>query len=177
MSRIAKKGITIPPKTEVALASGVVTVKGPKGTLTHSFPETLSLETKDGTVMIKNVGEEIENESLWGTYTSHIKNMIIGVTGGYTKKLIIEGVGYKADIKGKELVMALGFSHPVKVLVPEGLTVTTEKGTVTIVGTDKDKTGQFAAYIRSLKKPEPYKGKGFRYSDEVIRRKQGKKSV
>ncbi len=176
MSRIAKKGIDIPAKTEVTVAGGVVTVKGPKGVLTRALPENLAIEIKDNVIMITTVGE-VTNPALWGTYTSHVKNMIKGVTEVYAKKLILEGVGYKADLKGKELVMALGFSHPVKRLVPEGITVTADKGVVTISGIDKLQVGQFAAEIRDLKKPEPYKGKGFHYDTEVVRRKQGKKSV
>lgn len=176
MSRIAKKGIAIIPKTELSVASSVVTVKGPKGTLTHTLPAGISLETKDGFAYLTLAGD-VENKSLDGTHTSHIKNMVTGVNTGYSKKLMLEGVGYKADLKGKELVLALGFSHPVKVPVPEGITVVTDKGSLTVSGIDKDKVGHFAAYIRDLKKPEPYKGKGFHYDTEVIRRKQGKKST
>ena len=117
------------------------------------------------------------SRSLLGTYASHIKNMIVGVTTGYEKKLILEGVGFKSAVSGKSLDLALGFSHPVKVEIPEGLAVTADKNLITISGIDKEKVGQFSAYVRSLKKPEPYKGKGFRYDNEVIRRKQGKKSA
>jgi large subunit ribosomal protein L6 len=112
-----------------------------------------------------------------GTYASHVRNMLKGVTEGFSKKLIVEGVGYKWDVQGKTLNLALGFSHPVKVAIPEGLTVVAEKGTLTISGHDKEVIGQFAADIRALKKPEPYKGKGIRYEGEVIRRKQGKKAA
>jgi large subunit ribosomal protein L6 len=116
------------------------------------------------------------NRSLWGTYASHVRNMVKGVTEGYTRKLILEGVGFKSEVKGQNLDLALGFSHPVIVEIPNDLTVTAEKNNITITGIDKEKVGQFAAKVRALKKPEPYKGKGFRYDDEVIRRKQGKKA-
>jgi len=177
MSRIAKKGITLPPKTEITVASGIITVKGGKGTLTRVLPEELELKVEEGGLIMVLNKVENPNKSSWGTLTSHLVNMVTGVSTGFIKKLILEGVGYKAEVKGKDLVMALGFSHPVKVTIPEGITTTVEKGVVSISGIDKDKVGQFAAYIRDLKKPEPYKGKGFRYDTEVIRRKQGKKSV
>jgi len=116
-------------------------------------------------------------KALWGTYASHIKNMIKGVNDGFEKKLILEGVGYKSQVSGNKLVLALGFSHPVEVEIPAGLTIKAEKNILTTSGIDKELVGAFSAKVRALKKPEPYKGKGFRYSDEVIRRKQGKKSV
>ncbi|MEK7068361.1 MAG: 50S ribosomal protein L6, partial [Patescibacteria group bacterium] len=119
----------------------------------------------------------LEARALVGTYASHIRNMLQGVTAGFTKKLLVEGVGFKWDVQGKTVNLALGFSHPVKVAIPEGLTVTADKGALTIVGFDKELVGQFAANIRALKKPEPYKGKGIRYEGEVIRRKQGKKAA
>ncbi len=177
MSRIAKKGVLIPAKTEITVGAGVVTAKGPKGSLSRPLPEELEVKIEEGTLFVSNKTENPSNVSSRGTLTSHISNMVKGVSEGYVKKLVLEGVGYKADVKGKELVMALGFSHPVKVAIPEGITVTSEKGIVTFTGTNKDQIGQFAAYIRDLKKPEPYKGKGFHYDDEVIRRKQGKKSA
>ena len=115
--------------------------------------------------------------SLWGTYASHTKNMIKGVNEPYVKKLILEGVGYKGDVQGNTLNLSLGFSHPVKVEIPKNITVTSEKGTFTFTSIDKELVGSFSAKIRSLKKPEPYKGKGFRYDDEIIKRKQGKKAA
>jgi large subunit ribosomal protein L6 len=114
---------------------------------------------------------------LWGTYAAHVKNMIVGVNTPYVKKLILEGVGYKGDVQGTTMNLALGFSHPVKVPVPTGVTVAADKGTFTFTSIDKELVGGFAAKVRSLKKPEPYKGKGFRYDDEVIARKQGKKAA
>jgi large subunit ribosomal protein L6 len=121
--------------------------------------------------------DTVFHRSYVGTVASHIRNMVKGVTDSYTKKLILEGVGYKSNVAGSSLDLALGFSHPVKIEIPQGLTVTADKNIITITGIDKELVGQFSAYIRSLKKPEPYKGKGFRYDNEVIRRKQGKKSA
>ncbi|HRH26134.1 MAG TPA: 50S ribosomal protein L6 [Candidatus Paceibacterota bacterium] len=175
MSRVAKKGIVLPPKVEVAITNGVLHVKGPKGELSKPVPAEFSIVTEDNTLFPKMT--TVENVALLGTYTSFVNSMVIGVTTGFTKKLQLEGVGYRSEVKGKEMVFALGFSHPVKLQIPEGLTVTSEKNVVTITGIDKDVVGSFAAEIRSQKKPEPYKGKGFRYSGEVIRMKQGKKSV
>lgn len=176
MSRIGKKVIEIPAKTEVKVVDGSVTVKGPLGELSRNFGRGVEFVVVDNTVTLKPKSD-IENTALWGTYASHVMNMVSGVNKAYEKKLILEGIGYKADVKGTDLVMGLGFSHPVKVAIPTGLKVTSDKGVVTISGIDKEAVGQFAAEIRDLKKPEPYKGKGFRYADEVIRRKQGKKAA
>lgn len=177
MSRLAKKPVTILPKTEVSYSAGVVTVKGPLGTLTKVFRPIISIVIANGTVKLAPANTSIAAKALVGTYVSHLKNMMEGVNKLYEKKLIIEGIGFKADVKGKELVMALGFSHPVNMQIPEGLTVKTEKSAIIISGIDVEKVGQFAADIRAKKKPEPYLGKGIRYSDEVIRRKQGKKAA
>ena len=177
MSRLAKKPIIIPAKTDVAFSAGVVTVKGPLGTLTKAIRPNVKLALEAGSLMLSAGFDAPETRVLLGTYTSHIKNMIAGVNKLYERKLIVEGIGYKADVKGKDLVMALGFSHPVIMPIPADLKVTTEKNNVTVSGIDCEKVGQFAAEIRSKKKPEPYLGKGVRYSDEVIRRKQGKKAA
>ncbi len=175
MSRIGKKIIAIPAKTEVAVSGSKVSVKGPKGALEREFTSLVTVAVADGKVTVTPKSEEAN--ALWGSAASHLENMVAGVNQPFVKKLILEGIGYKADVRGTELVMALGFSHPVHMKIPAGLTVTSDKGIVTISGIDKDVVGQFAAEIRAWKKPEPYKGKGFRYEDEVIRRKQGKKSV
>jgi large subunit ribosomal protein L6 len=177
MSRIGKKVIEIPAKTEVAVSGSTVTLKGPKGTLTKTLGENVSVKVENNTVALTPINDSLENEALRGTYASHIINMIEGVNEPFTKKLILDGIGYKADVKGTDLVMALGFSHPVKKAIPATLKVASDKGIVSISGVNKDEVGQFAAEIRALKKPEPYKGKGFRYEGEVIRRKQGKKAV
>jgi len=152
-------------------------VKGPKGTLQRPLHRLVTVEVgKDG-VQVSPKGESLQSRALIGTYASHVKNMILGVTGGFSKKLLIEGVGFKWDVQGKTLNLALGFSHPVKVAIPDGLTVKADKGALDISGFDKELVGQFAADIRAMKKPEPYKGKGIRYDGEVIRRKQGKKAA
>ena len=178
MSRIAKQPIPIPAGTTVTLADGVFTVKGPKGTLTRAVkPDVVILIDADNVVLKPKDDTSIFSRALWGTYASHVKNMFAGVTAGYSKKLILEGVGFKSEVKGKDLVLALGFSHGVNVAIPEGLTVTAEKNVITVSGIDKEMVGQFAAKVRAMKKPEPYKGKGFRYEGEVIRRKQGKKAA
>ena len=177
MSRIGKKGITIPEKTEVTVSNGLVKVVGPKGTLERIFRTDISIKVEDNTVSLEPVKLSNSNATLWGTYASHIKNMVQGVNTPFEKKLILEGVGFKSEVKGNKLVLALGFSHPVEVDIPEGLIVKAEKNLLTFTGIDKELVGQFTAEVRALKKPEPYKGKGFRYDNEVIRRKQGKKSV
>ncbi|MBU0999271.1 50S ribosomal protein L6 [Patescibacteria group bacterium] len=184
MSRIGKQEILIPAEVKVTQNGNTFTVTGPKGTLTKSFRDdiviTITDPAKDGaskTINLNIKRNDKFSKSLWGTYASHLKNMIAGVVTPYQKKLILEGVGFKSEIKGKELHFALGFSHPVIVKIPEGITATAEKNNITITGIDKELVGSFTAAIRSLKKPEPYKGKGMRYEDEVIRRKQGKKTV
>ncbi len=177
MSRIAKKPIAIPEKTEVSYSAGVLTVKGPLGTLTKTLRPEIEVKVENKEVTLTPLRNSLDILALWGTYGSHLKNMLAGVNTLYQKKLIVEGIGFKSDVKGKELTMALGFSHPVKVIIPDTLKVTAEKNVITITGMDCEEVGQFAAKVRSLKKPEPYKGKGIRYDDEVIRRKQGKKSV
>ncbi len=177
MSRIAKKPIPIPEKTEVTYSGGTLTVKGPLGTLTKEFRPEIEIKIENKEVTLTPIRHSLDIMALWGTYGSHLKNMLAGVNAPYQKKLIVEGIGFKSDVKGKELVMALGFSHPVKVIIPDNLKVTAEKNVITVSGIDCEAVGQFAAKVRALKKPEPYKGKGIRYDDEVIRRKQGKKSV
>lgn len=178
MSRIAKQPINIPEKTEVTFVDGVFTVTGPKGTLTRALKSDVIVKLDGGVIMLMPKDDkDIFSRDLWGTYASHIKNMIAGVNTPFVKKLILEGVGFKSEVKGAILNLALGFSHPVTVEIPAGLAVTAEKNVITITGIDKEAVGQFAAKVRALKKPEPYKGKGFRYDDEVIRRKQGKKAA
>lgn len=177
MSRIGKKVIAIPTKTEVTQASGVVTVKGPLGSLSKNFKDSVVITIGASEVTLEPKSINLETKALWGTYASHIMNMIQGVTTPFTKKLILEGIGYKSDVKGTNLVMSLGFSHPVTVAIPSTLKVTAEKNQITVTGMDKEVVGEFAANLRSLKKPEPYKGKGMRYEGEVIKRKQGKKTA
>lgn len=177
MSRIAKKPIAIPEKTTVEFNAGVLTIKGPLGELKKTFRPDISVKIENNEILLTPATHGLDNFALWGTYASHVRNMLKGVNTAAEKKLIVEGIGFKSDVKGKELHLALGFSHPVVKEIPEGLKVTAEKNVITVSGIDSEKVGQFVSQVRSLKKPEPYKGKGIRYSDEVIRRKQGKKSV
>lgn len=177
MSRVGKQQLIIPTDVNVTFVDGHFTVKGPKGTLEKDFTDAVGIEIKENEILCTPKGEDTFSRALWGTYASHIKNMLTGVVTPYVKKLILEGVGFKSEVKGNELALALGFSHPVSVPIPAGLTVTAEKNLITFTGCDKELVGQFAAHVRALKKPEPYKGKGFRYDDEVIRRKAGKKTA
>ncbi len=178
MSRLSKKPIVIPEKTEVTISdANLVSVKGPLGALSRTFPSVVAIVKEGSEIKVSVTNPHRNFKPLDGTVVSHIKNMIQGVNTLYEKKLLIEGVGYKADAKGTDLVMALGFSHPVILAIPTGLTVKTEKGSITISGISKEEVGAFSAKVRAQKEPEPYKGKGIRYSDEVIRRKQGKKSA
>jgi len=177
MSRIGKQEIQIPTGTTVTQSGGSLTVKGPKGALTKIFRDDVVITIGEKVITLNVKRNDKFSKSLWGTYASHIKNMIKGVEVPYQKKLILEGIGFKSEVKGKEIHFALGFSHPVIVKLPEGIAVTAEKNNITVTGIDKELVGSFAAELRSLKKPEPYKGKGMRYENEVIRRKQGKKTV
>lgn len=177
MSRLAKNPIEIPAGVTATISGNSVTVKGPKGELSRSFRPEVVVTLENNTFILTKKGDNVFVRSLWGTVGSHLRNMMTGVTQGFEKKLILEGVGFKSAVAGTTLDLALGFSHPVKVAIPAGLTVTADKNIISISGIDKEMVGQFSAYVRSLKKPEPYKGKGFRYDDEVIRRKQGKKSA
>lgn len=177
MSRIGKKEIVIPKGVEVTKDGEVLKVKGPNGTLTKTFRDDITVTIADGLVKLDIKRNDKFSKSLWGTYASHVINMITGVQTPYVKKLILEGVGFKSEVKGKELHLALGFSHPVIVKIPDGLTVTAEKNNLTFTGIDKELVGSFTASVRALKKPEPYKGKGMRYDTEVIRRKAGKKTT
>jgi large subunit ribosomal protein L6 len=177
MSRIGKQIITLPEKTEFTQTGNVVSVKGPLGELSKSFNPIIEVVLNGRDITLVPKRETLESRALWGTYASHMKNMVSGVNKPFEKKLILEGIGYKSEVKGDSITFALGFSHPVVVPVPAGLKVTAEKNSITVSGIDKEAVGEFAAKLRALKKPEPYKGKGMRYSDEVIKRKQGKKSA
>ncbi len=177
MSRIGKKPIEIPEGTQVRIDKGDIIVKGPKGELTQLLPLELEVSIKDNKLEVKPKKKTKNSSALWGLFRSLIFNMIEGVNQGFEKKLEINGVGYRAALEGKKLVMSLGFSHPVEMEAPEGIEFNVEKNIITISGIDKQLVGQAAAEIRSKKKPEPYKGKGIKYIDEVIRRKAGKKAV
>lgn len=178
MSRLGKKAIEVPANTEVAINGTEVTVKGPLGELKRTFKDVVTIEkTEEGVVVAPKDENSVFAKAMWGTVSSHIRNMISGVNEKFKKDLIIEGVGYRAEVKGKTIVLKVGFSHDVELEIPEGLEVEVNKDTITIQGIDKEKVGLFASKTRLVKKPEPYKGKGIRYSDEVVRRKEGKKTV
>ena len=177
MSRVGKQQINIPDKTEVRLADGVFSAKGPLGELTREFKSDIAIKIEDKLITLEPVKITNKNNMLWGTYASHIANMVKGVNEAFVKKLIVEGIGFKVAKEGNDVVLNVGFSHPVKVLIPEGINVEVEKNVLTVSSIDKEKVGQFAAKIRAIKKPEPYKGKGIHYDDEVVRRKQGKRAV
>lgn len=177
MSRIGKRAITIPAGTDVSVVEHEIVVKGKGGTLKRAMHPQVAVTVADSEVAVAPKGSSRLAQALWGTYAAHLRNMIAGVNEPFVKKLQIEGIGYRAELSGKTLKLALGFSHPVMMEVPEDLTAAVEKNIVTISGADKELVGQFAAEIRALKKPEPYKGKGIRYEGEVVRQKQGKKAA
>lgn len=177
MSRLGKQPIELPKGVEATLSDGVLIVKGPKGTLSQTLSPLVLVTLENNVITFAPAKETIASRALWGTLAALTRNMIAGVTEGFKKVLEIEGVGYKADAQGQKLTMNVGFSHPVILAVPEGITTVVEKNVITITGYDKHAVGQFAANIRKVKKPEPYKGKGIRYQGEHIIRKQGKKAV
>lgn len=177
MSRIGKQPILIPEKTTITVDGGVVSVRGPHGELSRRFRDEIDIVAADGAVNLSLAKKTKLARALWGTYASHIGNMVQGVSTPFAKVLLIEGVGFRAEQSGNVLTLQLGFSHPVVITVPEGLSVSIVKNVITVSGIDKEAVGQFAAYVRAIKKPEPYKGKGIRYSNEVVRRKQGKKTA
>ena len=177
MSRIGKKIITLPANTELSLGEGSVSVKGPLGTLSRPLHPEILVKVDGHNITLEPKKLTLETRALWGTYASHINNMVSGVNTPFQKKLILEGIGFKSEVKGEKIIFALGFSHSVEVAIPKTLKVTAEKNNITVSGADKEEVGRFTANLRALKKPEPYKGKGMRYDTEVIRRKQGKKSV
>jgi len=176
MSHIGKKGIQIPDKVDVKLNGNVLTAKGPLGEMTRFIPNDVEIKIADKTVTV-GLRKGAPNKAIWGTFASHISNMIKGVTTGFEKKLIIEGIGFKAQMEGTKLSLNIGFSHPVKIEIPKGVKVLIEKSLITISGYDKETIGQFSADVRAFKKPEPYKGTGIRYEKEIIRRKAGKKAA
>lgn len=176
MSRIGKQPIQIPTGTEVSVADGMLTVKGKNGTLTRALHPAIALSIENGAVLVAPATKTRLARALWGTYAAHVRNMVSGVTTPFMKKLEVQGIGYRAEMAGKQIKLLIGLSHPVLVDIPEGITVAIEKNIISISGPDKDAVGQFAAVVRDNKKPEPYKGKGIRYEGEFVFLKQGKKA-
>ncbi len=175
MSRIGKEPVLIPAGVKVEVAGTTVTVTGPKGELSYTAPSCIAIQVEDNSVVVSRTDNSRHSAAMFGTVRSTINNMVIGVEKGYKKELLIDGVGYKAALKGKEVVLSLGYSHDINYSIPEGIQVAVDGGTkVVIEGIDKQLVGQVAACIRDFSPVEPYKGKGVRYSDEQIRRKEGK---
>ena len=174
MSRIGRLPIAIPAGVEVTISDGnEVTVKGAKGTLTRVLPQEMEIKMEDGHIVVSRPNDLKKMKSLHGLTRSLIHNMVVGVSEGYTKTLEVNGVGYRANKQGNKLVLSLGYSHPVEMEDPDGVTSTVDGNKIVISGISKEKVGQYAADIRDKRRPEPYKGKGIKYSDEVIRRKVG----
>jgi large subunit ribosomal protein L6 len=175
MSKVGKKPIVIPQGVQVDTQGGYFTVKGPKGELKRPYPEKLLTVKVEGDVVTLSPASKSERALVnWGTFRSHLFNMVHGVSEGWKKTLELVGVGYRAEIQGKDLVLAVGFSHPVKIACPEGITFKLEKSIITVEGQNKELVGEISDKIRSVRPPEPYKGKGIKYTDEVVRRKAGK---
>lgn len=177
MSRLGKKGVIIPAGTTVTQSDTAITVKGPLGELNRDFLDAIEIKIEGDNITFTPKNNSKETRALWGTYASHLYNMVSGVNKTFEKKLLIEGVGYKVEPQSNTLVFSLGFSHKVPMEIPKDVKAVVEKNTITLSSINKESVGRFAAEIRARKKPEPYKGKGIRYSDEVVRRKQGKKSA
>lgn len=175
MSRIGKQPVAVPAGVDVSIDGQHVTVKGPKGTLEHTVAEPIAVKLEDGAVSVTRPDDERTSRSLHGLTRTLIDNMVVGVTQGYSKTMEIVGTGYRVVAKGGDLEFSLGYSHTILVKAPEGITFTVESPTrFSVNGIDKQQVGELAANIRKLRKPEPYKGKGVRYADEVVRRKAGK---
>jgi large subunit ribosomal protein L6 len=178
MSRIGKIPVKIPSGVMVTFHDELITVEGPKGKLTQKYHPVIKFENREGEIIVSRTREEKQAKSFHGLYRNLLNNMVTGVSTGFNKSLIITGVGYRADIQGKLLAMSLGYSNDIYVAIPQGLTVTADQGgKITISGIDKQQVGEFAAQVRKLRCPEPYKGKGIRYEDEIIKRKVGKSGV
>jgi large subunit ribosomal protein L6 len=184
MSRIGKQPIKIPENVEVKISADFILVKGPKGEVSKNLHPDVIVEEKDKEILVRPKSDSKLSLALWGTYRSLINNMIKGVKDGFEKVLVYEGIGFKSEVKsdssaesGKVLELHVGFTHPVRLAAPKGIDFKAEKNQITVSGVDKELVGQVAANVRKVKPPEPYKGKGIRYKDEVILRKAGKKAV
>ncbi len=178
MSRIGKLPVKIPQGVKVSFANDVMVVEGPKGKLTQQYHSVVTFKTEGDEVVVGRTNEEKQTRSFHGLYRNLLNNMVIGVSAGFSRSLVVTGVGFRAEVKGKILVMNLGYSNEIMVSIPDGLSVAADaNGKVTVTGIDKQRVGEFASQIRKLRLPEPYKGKGIRYEDETIRRKVGKSGV
>ena len=177
MSRIGNRELKVPENVNVEINENTITVKGPKGELSYTFNSDLTVKCEEGTITVERANDIKKSREMHGTTNAIIKNMIEGVSNGFSKGLEILGVGYSFNVKGNTLVVKAGYSHPVEVKIPEGLTVENVSNTEIIVkGISKELVGEFAANVRKIRKPEPYKGKGIRYKGEYVRRKEGKKA-
>ncbi len=178
MARFGKLPVLLPESVSADISAGLIVIKGPKGSLEKSFnPRLVEIEKQDNQLLVNKKGVGKQAEMLRGTIRSHLSNMVKGVIDGWSKSLEINGAGYRAETQGNKLVMSLGYSHPVEIVMPENINVKVEKNIITVEGVDKEMVGQVAAIIRSKRKPEPYKGTGIKYSDEIIRRKAGKQAA
>jgi large subunit ribosomal protein L6 len=176
MSRVGKNPVEVPSGVELAINGRLVTAKGKLGQLSYEMTDTVSAALEDGRVVVKPVGESKAAQAMWGTARSRIQSMVSGVADGFSRQLEIVGVGYRASVQGQTLILQLGYSHDINYPIPEGISIKCEKPTsITVSGADKQRVGQVAAEIRGYRKPEPYKGKGIKYADEIILRKEGKK--
>ena len=177
MSRIGKIPVKVPGGVKVTIANELLTVEGPKGRLTQKYHSVITFEDKGAEIIVSRANEEKQSKAYHGLYRNLLNNMVTGVSAGFAKTLVITGVGYRAEVQGKLLVMSLGYSNDIYFGIPDGITITAEGGKVTVSGIDKQRVGELAAQIRKLRPPEPYKGKGIRYENEKIRRKVGKSGV
>lgn len=175
MSRIGKMPVTVPEKITVTLTHNQITIKGPKGQLSKLLPNSIKVEHEKDTLKVGPANDSIKSQQIYGLYRRLIANMVLGVTEGFQRKLSLQGVGYRSQVQEKKLILSVGFSHQVEILAPEGILITVDGNTnVTVTGIDKELVGQVAANIRSVRPPEPYKGKGIRYEGEYVRQKVGK---
>ena len=175
MSRIGRKPISLPPGVEIKIENNIITVKGPKGVLSQSIPEDITIEREENELLVKRPSDAKRHRAMHGLTRALVANMVTGVTSGFEKKLEMVGVGYRAQMQGSKLVINIGFSNPVEVDPPQGIEFEVPAVTkITVKGIDKQLVGNTAADIRAIRKPEPYKGKGLRYENEVVRRKAGK---
>ena len=177
MSRIGNLPVTVPAGVKVNVAGNILSVEGPKGKLQQEFSPEIELKLEDGKIVLSRKNDKLQTRAYHGLYRSLFNNMVKGVSEGFSKTLVINGVGYKAEVQGKILLLSLGYSNDISVYIPDGLTVTVEQLKVKISGASKEQVGEFASHVRRLRGPEPYKGKGIRYEDEVILRKVGKTGV